>query len=533
MAGAPRPPTRRNYKMKKMLALLLSAIMVFSLAACTGGRGGVSGEISYDIPEGKQIPDGAVLDITIASHASWPYQEDWAVWNYIREEIGGTLNINAVPATDFATKFPLIMASRDTFPDLIGFSGKQAGFSDYCEQGAFAALDDWAEFLPDYNEFWSSLPESDQWMKKIRESADGKVYYTPNYGLERYTNLRTWLYRKDIFDKHNLKVPQTTEELYEVSKKLKELYPESYPFCMRSGLQNINVIGCSWKPNFHYGAYYDFENEKWCYGAGEDTMLEMVEYLNRMVEEKLIPSDFFTISSSGWEELVSTNRGFIMPEYQVRIDFFNGIAREQMPEFNLTAMTPPRADNGTGINMNNKYNQDPSGYAVCNTGDAASIANAMRYLNWFYSDEGSDILSWGKEGETYETIDGKKQFILENEADNAQTLYGFKTTGTYTRIDPESIDASISEEQAATTDFIISNIYPHLDPTLYLEFSADDSAIKADLETSLNTFVEENLQKFIIGQRPMSEWDQFRAELSELPVEELLALYEKEYNKVK
>ena len=370
-------------------------------------------------------------------------------------------------------------------------------------------------------------------MKDIRKSADGKVYYTPNYGMERYTNLRTWLYRKDIFDKHGLSVPETTEDLYNVSKKLKELYPDSYPFCMRTGLTNINVIGCSWKPNFHYGAYYDFENEKWCYGATEDTMLEIVEYLNRMVKEKLIPSDFLTINTSSWQELVSTNRGFIMPEYQIRIDFFNGIAREQMPEFNLTAMTPPRADNGVGINMNNKFNQDPTGYAVMNTGDEASIVNAMRYIDWFYSDEGSEILSWGKEGETYEVVDGKRRFIIENEAGNAQTLYGFKTTGTYARIDPACINASISEEQAATTDFIIGNIYPHLDPTLYLEFSADDSKTLADLNTSIDTYVRENLQKFIIGQRPLSEWETFRNELSELPVTELLALYEKVYNNVK
>ncbi len=517
--------------MKKLIALTLATVMLLALCAC-GGNGGVSGEVSYDIPEGKQIPDDAVLDITIASHASWPYQEDWAVWNYIRECIGGTLNVNAVPASDFATKFPLIMAAPDSFPDLIGFQGKPSGFADYCEQGAFLALDDYVEFLPDYNAFWTGLPEKDQWMKNIRKSADGKVYYTPNYGMERYTNLRTWLYRKDIFDKHGLAMPETTEDLYNVSKKLKELYPDSYPFCMRSGLQNINVIGCSWKPNFHYGAYYDFENEKWCYGATEDTMLEIVEYLNRMVKEGLIPSDFFTINASTWQELVSTNRGFIMPEYQVRIDFFNGIAREKMPDFNLTAMTPPRADNGMGINMNNKFNQDPSGYAVLNTGDKGSIANAMRYLNWFYSDEGSEILSWGKEGETYENALGKRQFILENEADNAQTLYGFKTIGTYTRIDHECIDASISEEQAATTDFIIGNIYPNLDPTLYLEFSADDSKILVDLNTSISTHVEENLQKFIIGQRPMSEWDTFQKGLSELPVADVLSVYEAAYNRV-
>lgn len=520
--------------MKRILALVLACIMMLALCACGGNGGKVNSEVSYDIPEGKQIPDDAVLDVTIASHASWPYDENWKVWQYIKESIGGTVNVNAIPAADFGTKFPLIMAAPESLPDIIGFQGKPTSFSDYCAQGAFVAFDDYAEFLPDYNNFWDSLSEGDQWMRNTRKSADGKVYYSPIYGMERYTNLRTWLYRKDIFDKHGLEIPETTEDLYNVSKKLKELYPESYPFSVRAGLQNLNVMGSTWKPNFHYNAYYDFENEKWSYGATEDVMLEMVEFFNKMVSEKLMPSDFFTINVATWQELVSTDRGFIMPEYQVRIDFFNNIARSNNPEFNLTAMTPPRAENGMGINMNNKFNNDPMGLAVCNTGDEGSIANAMRYINWFYSDKGSEILSWGKEGETFEVVDGKKQYIIpEGSTETAQKLYGFKTIGTYTRVDPECIDASISEEQASTTDFIISNIYPHYDPTLYLEFSSEDAATKADYETSLKTVVEENIQKFIIGQRPISEWDAFQKELSELPIAELLALYEEAYNKVK
>ena len=516
--------------MKKSIALILALVMMFALCACGGGTSDVNSEISYDIPEGKQIPDDAVLDITITSHASWPYEEDWAVWRYIREAIGGTLNINAIPSSDFATKFPLMMVSKDTLPDAIYTGGVPSSFADYCEQGAFVALEDYKEFLPDYYAFWEGLPEEDQWMREIRRSPNGKTYKTPVYGMERYTNLRTWLYRKDIFDKHNLEIPETTEDLYEVSKKLKELYPDSYPFCVRSGLQNLDVIGCSWKPNFHVGAYYDFENGKWSYGAREDVMLEIVEYFNKMIKEGLVPADFLTINTTTWQELVATNRGFIMPEYQVRIDFFNGMARAQYPDFNLTAMTPPRADNGVGINMNNKYNQDPSIYAIPNTGNEADIANAMRYINWFYSDEGCELLSWGKEGETYEVVDGKRQFIIDNETENAQTLYGFKTHGAYMRIDPESINASISEEQAATTDFIISNIYPHLDPTLYLTLSSEDAKKIADLQTSTTTMVTENIQKFIIGQRPLTEWDAFQAEIADLPIDDMLAVYEKYFN---
>ena len=274
--------------MKKLTALILAAVMLMALCAC-GGDATSGGDVSYDIPEGKQVPDDAVIDVTIASHESWPYDEDWKVWQYIQEEIGGTINVNAVPASDFGTKFPLVMAAPDSLPDVFGFMGKPGSFSDFCEQGAFLALDDYSEFLPDYNKFWDSLPEEEQWMKNTRKGSDGKIYYAPIYGMERATNIRGWLYREDIFKKHNLEAPETLDDLYTVSKKLKELYPDSYPFCMRSGFSNINVIGSSWKPNFRYGVYYDFENEKWSYGAREsEVMLDIVTYLKKMVDRKSV-----------------------------------------------------------------------------------------------------------------------------------------------------------------------------------------------------------------------------------------------------
>ncbi|MBQ2742066.1 MAG: extracellular solute-binding protein [Oscillospiraceae bacterium] len=515
--------------MKKLTALILAAVMLIAFCAC-GGEHTTIDNVSYNIPEGKQVPDDAVIDVTIASHESWPYDENWKVWQYIKEEIGGTINVNAVPASDFGTKFPLVMAAPDSLPDVFGFMGKPGSFSDFCEQGAFLALDDYSEFLPDFNKFWDSLPTEDQWMRNTRKGSDGKVYYAPIYGMERATNIRGWLYREDIFKKHNLETPETLDDLYTISKKLKELYPDSYPFCMRSGFSNINVIGSSWKPNFHYGVYYDFENEKWSYGARESAiMLDIVTYLKKMVDESLIPSDFFTINVSSWQELVSTDRGFIMPEYQVRIDFFNNIARTNNPDYTIAAMTPPKADNGMGVAMVNKYNNDPMGFAIPNTEKPADIANAFRYLNWFYSDEGAEIISWGKEGETYEVVDGKKKFILPNEGDNSKVLYGFQTVGTYLRVDPAVVDVSVSEEQAATTDFLLEHTYPELDPTIYLNLSAEAATQIADYNTTLATFVEENIQKFILGQRPLTEWDAFQKELSALPIDELLAVYEAAY----
>ena len=138
-----------------------------------------------------------------------------------------------------------------------------------------------------------------------------------------------------------------------------------------------------------------------------------------------------------------------------------------------------------------------------------------------------------KEGETYEVVDGKKRFIFPEGENNAQVLYGFQTIGSYLRIDPAAAEGCMSEEQAATTDFVLGYTHAELEPTTYMSLSSAESETIADYNTSLDTFVKENLQKFVLGQRPMSEWDKFQEELSALPIAELLAVYEEAYNRIK
>ena len=91
----------------------------------------------------------------------------------------------------------------------------------------------------------------------------------------------------------------------------------------------------------------------------------------------------------------------------------------------------------------------------------------------------------------------------------------------------------MSEEQASTTDFALEHTHEELEPTGYMSLSSAETETIADYSTSLTTFVKENIQKFVLGQRPMSEWDNFQEELSALPIAELLAIYEEAYNRIK
>ncbi len=514
---------------KRLAALFLASLMMLSLASCAGKDGKPETTANYE-PLTKED----VIRITTMSHPSWPYREDWKVWEYIAEGTGATLEVNAVPNTDVGTKYPLMFASPDTLPDIVAADSKP-GTDTYALQGALIAFDDKLEFMPNYVKFVESLSE-DEYLQIVadRKSFDGKVYYSPVKGRERSINVRSWMYRKDVFEKHNLKVPETFDELYAVCKELKALYPDSYPYCIRSKLSNLDVTGPSWKPYWSTGIYYDFESGEWKYGAIEDTMLKVLEFYSRMVKEELAPPNFITITTQSWEELITTDRGFIFPEYQGRIDYFNLMADAGMnPDFELAACLPPIADEESGVAMVNKYNVDPSGVMMCNTKDEKRIANAAKYLDWFYTDEAEMLVGWGKEGETYEIVDGKKQFITDENGTQANALYGFTTAGTCTRINPESILAAESESIATTRDMVLEHTMPFANPLRSVALNSEEQKVRDEKSVAIATYMQEMVTKFILGQEPLTKFDEFVKTVEDMGIYELLSVYDAAYNRVK
>ena len=513
--------------MKKIIALTLALIMIASLAACGGNS------TDKTLANTDPLTKDDVITMVVLSNASWPFREDWKIWDYIAEGTGSTLDVTAI-ITDADAKYATMFASPETLPDIVGFSHK-TGTDKFVLQGALVALDDMAEYMPNYNAWKDSLSEDE--VKNVintRKGHDGKIYAAPISGREKSQNLRAWLYRKDIFEKHNIKVPENFDELYEACKQLKELYPESYPFSARNGIYMLDVQAPSWKPYWNTQEYYDYDAGKWSYGASEDVLLDMLTYYKRMIDEKLMPSDFMTISSTSWQELVTTNRGFIMPEYQTRIDFFNSLARGKIEGFDLAAMVPPVADKENGVAMVNKYNIDPSAVVMCNTGDEQRMANAAKFLDWFYTDEAMELVSWGKEGETYEVVNGKKQYITDESGTQANTLYGISTSGTFLRMDPDAVTAFESEDIARTRDMVLEHTLPNANPNLWMAFNPDEQKIFVEYQMALRNYATEMISKFLLGQEPLSGFDAFQEALrTEFGLDEYLAVHESAYARIK
>lgn len=483
-------------------------------------------------PNAKVFSKPTKISIMANSHPSWPYNPDWKIWQYVKEATGAELDIQVVPSTEYATRVNLIIASRDQLPDLLHMIDKATADA-HAISGAFVSILDNVDKLPNFKQWMDSTEEIEEVLAQ-RTSGDGKVYFFPTYGLHTINNMRTWMYRKDIFEKHNLQPPRDYNEMYEVAKKLKELYPDSYPVCSRMGatpLGNLQFYAPQMKQNLDMFEYYDFAAGKWGFGAVEEPFKELIAYYKKLYDEKLTPPDFISMATKSWQEVVSSGKGFMMMDYIIRLDFFNEPARKTDPKYTWAVMEPPKGSIATGTSKMAKTNFEFSGYLVCNTGKQENIENAFKFVDWMYSPKGAELLSWGKEGETYKLENGEKKFILDEKGTPARNLYGIGTAGLYQIVDPTSNEALYTRENVEGARKAINFLEARSNPKNWLSGNEQEIEIMRQTGKTIETYAEEQLSKFILGMRPISEWDAYVKEVEALGLDKLLDAYDKAYKR--
>ncbi|NLA76126.1 MAG: extracellular solute-binding protein [Deltaproteobacteria bacterium] len=507
--------------MKKLALFLVLILLLASVAGCTTGKttkpaettgGSASGE------GGLLFAEPVTLTMTIVENASYPYDKESFIRKKVLELFNVDLDITSVQ-DGYYDKINLDIASGD-LDDII----YNTNYNELIKAGNDGAY-------VDYNEHMDKMPNFNAWVNDRKDlvsyflSAEGKLFISPNEGYGDVGNRTFWLYRKDVFEKHDLKPPTTDEEVYEVAKKLKELYPNAYPVSNRGTYWER--IGVQW--NTGYPMYYSDLTGKWSFGPTEDNFKDMLIFFNKLYEEELIPPNILTIDTKGWQDIISTDKGFMTSDYIARIDFFNSPMREQNPDFTLAFMPPFKG----GANGTPKHSiQETLVFAGLSVSSSSKMKEeAIKYVDNMYTDASEELYSWGVEGESFEKVDGKKQYIDVPEGAGYQFViakYGFFQRGFFARVDPEAMGSPYSVDTLAA--YQEAPKHDHVLRAPFVPFKEDAMETKNILEPNILTHMEEAVANFLIGQKDFSEWDTYKKELDNLGLQDLIELYNSSYD---
>lgn len=520
--------TKFKTLLKKALPIVMAASVAISMAGCDGSveveRKSGSGEIPKNLTAFGSISENQIKGGAQTRADLLPYKR--------AEEITGCKVEWTSPTNSARTEQFNLMIASGNYPDLIVnyWNSATDGAKQYAEDGVIVPISDYLDYMPNFKKFIDENPD----VAKQFTEADGTIYYAPS--IRKDPELRTYVgptIRKDWLDKLGLSMPTNTDELYEVLKAFKTQDPngngeaDEIPFAGIGGDSWSFGIGNILNAfNAHYSFY--IKDGKIVHGMMEDEIKPGLEYMAKLYSEGLIDPDYLINDQEKYDGKILNDRS----------GFFFGV---QPTTYYKTLNDGTKQLVGVpyfgGICYNQEYRGDMCGEQVAISTSCENPEGAARYLDWFYSEEGMEAMSFGIEGTTYHKVDGKRvideEYVfnnpngLESSVICATTFFssyanfaGFQLWELYSQtLSPWGRDAIKVWNESAD----ITNAMPPL------KFTSDEAEEMSDDLLTIVTYVSEQFNSIIIGRRSVDDLDEIRNELNNMGMEKILKIYNDAY----
>ena len=338
--------------MKKRLSLLIALMVLVSLFA---GCANSSNNAGVDIATKKELDpekigyystlklpiDDNNTEITVLVVSSDDSLNDSMAVKELRRRTGLNIQLMIVPSATVNQKVNVLLSSGDALPDMMkALDEKRA--NEYADQGAFEAVSDYLDELPNLKEiFYTDYEKHGLTKATIKNfmNADGKLYMMPRYDVQRDVN-HGFLYRKDIFDKHGIKMWTDKYSFLNVLRELKKLYPNSTPFASKTGTNIFRDMGYQWNL-VKFLQYYDENSKEWKMSSTSSEYKEMLDMIKTMYNEGLIDPEFITCTEAAWTQKMSQpDKAFVTWDWVSRPDMFEEQTLETNPAYDLRYAPP-------------------------------------------------------------------------------------------------------------------------------------------------------------------------------------------------
>lgn len=521
-------------KFKKVIAFMLAAMMVCALAGC--GEAEIVGSLQE--PDGEVAFPETLSIFTSKTPSIFNDMKDYnEVYSFqLLEEATGThIEWLIPPGSGSQEKFNLMVAGGD-LTDIIVRDWKTEGIEQYIEDGIIADI---SPYVKKYMPNLAAYIEEDPERARTFVYDGGKVYGLPHMRSDKKLCVFLGpLARVDWLEKLNIKVPETADELYEALKVIKTSdvngngKADEIPFSIASNqiyyfLHMFNTTN---------GFY--LKDGKVTHGYLEPEFEEAVAYLAKLYKEGLLDSDFLLQSRTDMLGKITNNQVAFSFDYQPT-QIMTTMAEED-PSFQFKGIPNFKDKRGKSFSLQSHYTSWGGGKMAAITTGCKDPFGAMKWLDFIYGEEGHNIMNFGKEGVTYNVVDGEIKFtdMVENghkteEQLTRSQIWG-KYFGSYNGYMPviqdwNSYGQYLSPEGREAVEIWTDSVSDMNLPDL--TFGAEAKATISQVYTPIQTYVEENVSKIILGQKDVSELKALREKAKEMNIDAVIEVYQNAYDK--
>ena len=283
-------------------------------------------------------------------------------------------------------------------------------------------------------------------------------------------------------------------------------------------------------------AYLDpIDKTTWKIGPFTDGFEEMITYMNTLYSEGILDPEWTTCSDEQWKERILNDKFMLTYDYMSSCDELESSGKTRNPSFEFRPVIPPAAGGRMKMGVADTSHRIYQCLKAIST-KSQYVEELVRFTDWTYSKEGSDVLNYGKAGETF-TYDANGKVVLDADVKTIHNLNGSVDLGKigvaaeWTSIEPEEMEQLKNlgpNTIAAQKKFREEGAVLASQPSL--TFDEETLARKNDLSGPLTTYRDEMMVRFTTGDEPLSNFDKFRETLKSMGVEELLEIYKKTYD---
>lgn len=432
----------------------------------------------------------------------------------------------------------IAIASRD-LPDIITWtwSSQPGGAAKMVEDEVIIPLNEYEEYMPNY----MALLEKNEVANKSARLDDGSLYgFSHIITDESVMVTGGFMIRKDWLDKLGLEVPTTIDEWYTVLKAFKEKDPNG------NGIQDEIPFVCSKGAHFIHMAsafgvksgFYADKDGKIHYGPIEEEYREFLKTMAKWYAEGLIDTEYVTNETKNVDaKVLSDQAGSLYGS--ITSQFAKYIKQKQGTGFDMVAVKSPADINGVSHSSLDARKHGVNGQTIAISSKCKNPIQAVQMIDYLFGEEGRMLTNWGKEGESYEIVDGKPKFtdaILNNSEGisslDAIAKYAFPIYGyagpfyieSYSAINlqlPQQKDAVDTWKQEST-EMLLPILYP----------TNEETKIYTDVMTEVSTYRGEMFTKFVIGKESIDQkFDEYVSTIKNFGIDEAIAVKQAQYDR--
>ena len=471
-----------------------------------------------------------------------PVQPDWsemACWKAYEKMTGVHIEWICLDKASATEKRNLLLADGENLPDIFFRANmNEVDTMRYGQEGVFIDLSDMLqEYAPAYSAVAQKYPE----VGKFIPTVDGHVYALPSL-----TDVGPQEFNPKLFINQawltglNLDMPKTTDDLYTVLKAFKEGDPNGNGVAdeIPLGAQDLNNLVRPLRGAWGLGTRgYGVENfdiapdGSFRFIPTSAEYKEMLTYFNKLYTEGLIDPEIFTSST---KQLLAMNEQGVLG----MVSFINlgAIANKNADDFvGLdAALIGP---NGDQLYAAVRSHVTSTKTAFMITRDCKYPEAALRWADYFYSDEGVKLLFMGVEGENYvATADGGYEMIGIDVPDGSSYDQVVSMITPYcggglpalsnekvfkgAEMQPASLDATKKLEPFKPTELWVA--FP---------FTLEEIDLRSQLESDLNSYIKQSTAEFVQGKRSLSEFDDYVKACEKMGLQQYIDLFKTAYER--